>query len=218
MAVGALLVLAAMILYVPVSRSLVDQGVVGQQTLSEAVNYDFDVMNTANAGYGIAAPQMNTDVVLVTGSGPGNNTPVAIPAAGSAQGNGLFWDWTIPAGGATTSCAGLQVVAGANGHGGNERLVSYEEVPGGSCTAAALDTAANWDIETVLPSVTPGAAAPITVTAAQNCDPRGSQIVGNPVLHPLVSLQLPIPPLLTGGFFAHLADQVPVNVCLHNLP
>ncbi|WP_363321427.1 prepilin-type N-terminal cleavage/methylation domain-containing protein, partial [Acidiferrobacter sp.] len=50
MAVGALLVLAAMILYVPVSRALVDQGVVGQQTLSEAVNYDFDVMNTANAG------------------------------------------------------------------------------------------------------------------------------------------------------------------------
>ncbi|MDA8119079.1 MAG: hypothetical protein M0Z85_03310, partial [Gammaproteobacteria bacterium] len=42
-AIGALLVLAAMILYVPVSRSLIDQGVVGQQTLSEAVNYDFDV-------------------------------------------------------------------------------------------------------------------------------------------------------------------------------
>ncbi|WP_363321115.1 prepilin-type N-terminal cleavage/methylation domain-containing protein [Acidiferrobacter sp.] len=218
MAVGALLVLAAMILYVPVSRALVDQGVVGQQTLSEAVNYDFDVMNTANAGYGILTPQVNTAVVLVTGSGPGYNTPVAIPPTGSAQGDGLFWDWTIPAGGATTGCAGLQVIKSANSNAGNERLVYYEEAPGGSCTATALNTASNWDVETVLPSVAQSSLAPITVTDAQDCDLRGSQIVGNPVLHPLVTLQLPIPKTLTGGLFAHQADQVPVNVCLSNLP
>ena len=217
MAVGALLVLGAMILYVPVSRSLVDQGVIGQQTLSEAVNYDFDVMNTANAGYGIPAPQVNTDAVLVTGTGPGNNTPVPIPAFGSAQGDGLFWDWAVPAGGATTSCAGLQVVASANGS-SNQRLVYYEEVPGGSCTAAAMDTAANWDTETIMSSVAPSGTAPVTVTAAQNCDLRGSQIAGSPVTHPLVRLQLPIPQTLTGGFFAHQADQVTTDVCLRNLP
>ncbi|WP_297391577.1 prepilin-type N-terminal cleavage/methylation domain-containing protein [Acidiferrobacter sp.] len=218
MAIGALLVLAAMILYVPVSRSLVDQGIVGQQTLSEAVNYDFDVMNTANAGYGIANPQLNTDAVLVTGTGPGSNTTVLIPSKGSAQGNGIFWDWSIPAGGAPTGCAGLQVIKGANSNSGNERLVYYEEAPGGSCTATALNTASNWDVETVLPSVAQSSLAPITVTDAQDCDLRGSQIVGNPVLHPLVTLQLPIPKTLTGGFFAHQADQVPVDVCLHNLP
>ena len=218
MAIGALLVLAAMILYVPVSRSLIDQGVVGQQTLSEAVNYDFDVMNIANAGYGITSPQLNTDVVLVTGSGPGNNTTVAIPPKSRAQGNGIFWDWSIPAAGAPSGCAGLQVIKGANSNAGNLRLVYYEEVPGGGCTATAMNTAANWDIETVLPSVATSGLAPITITDAQDCDLRGSQIVDNPVLHPLVTLQLPIPKTLTGGFFAHQADQVPVNVCLSNLP
>ncbi len=219
MAVGALLVLAAMILYVPVSRSLVDQGVVSQQTLSEAINYDFDVMNMANAGYGVATPQLNTDAVLVTGTGPGNNTTVSIPSIGAAQGDGVFWDWTVPAGTGTPSCAGLQVVASANGKAGQERLVYYEEAPtGASCTAAAMNTATNWDTVTLLPSVTAGASAPITVTAGQNCDLRGSQIAGNPVLHPTVALSLPIAKALTGGFFAHQADQAPVSVCLRNLP
>ncbi len=222
MAVGAFLVLAAMILYVPVSRSLVDQGVISQQTLNEAVNYDFDVMNMANAGYGVATPQVNTDVVLVTGTGPGNNTPVSIPASGSAQGNGIFWDWTMSPLTGTQNCAGLQVVASANGKAGEERLVYYEEAintPGVtvSCAASAMNTAKNWDTVTLLPSVAVGATPPITVTAGQNCDLRGSQIVP-PWLHPTVTLRLPIAKTLTGGFFAHQADQAPVSVCLRNLP
>ena len=218
MAVGALLVLAAMILYVPVSRSLVDQGVVSQQTLTEAVNYDFNVMNMANAAYGVAAPQLNTDVVLVTGTGPGHNATVALPSSGAVQGDGLFWDWVAPAATGVAACAGVQVVPSANSAAGNERLVYFEEAPGGACTPAAMNSAGNWDTVTLLPSVTTGATAPITVTAAQNCDLRGSQIAGNPVLHPVASLNLPIATTLTGGFFAHQADQAPVSVCLHNLP
>ncbi len=222
MAVGALLVLTAMILYVPVSRSLVDQGVVSQQTLGEAVNYDFDVMNMANAGYGLTNPQLNTAVILVTGTGIGNETPVAIPPKGSAAGNGLFWYWVSPVGGTVQSCAGLQVVASANPPAGqaptNERLVYYQEAAGGSCAAGTFNQVGNWDVETILPSVASSNATPITVLDGQNCDLRGSQIPNNPVLHALVSLSLPIPKTLTGGFYGHLADQVPLNVCLRNLP
>ncbi len=232
MVIGALLVLAAMVLYVPVSRSLIDQGVIGQQTLGEALNYDFDVMNSGNAGYGITAPQVNTDLVLVNGSGPGANVAVPIPASGSAQGNGIFWDWDSPVGGATVSCAGLQVVKSSNPQSSNDRLVYFEEAPangtsaGGSCTATAMNTAANWDVVTVLPSVATTNLTPIVVTAAQNCDLRGSQILltnpsappTSPIFHPLVSLQLPVAQILTGGFFSHTADMAPVNVCMRNLP
>ena len=228
MVIGALLVLAAMVLYVPVSRSLIDQGVISQQTLSEAINYDFDVMNSANAGYGIGAtstpqgPQVNTDLVLVQGTGPGNNATVPIPTSGSVQGNGLFWDWQSPPGG-TTVCAGLQVVAGTTvAVSGNDRLVYYQEAPGGTCTSAAVamntNTAGYWNTVTIIPSIATTITAPITVIAAQNCDLRGSQIIGNPVLHPMASLVLPIATTLTGGFFAHLADQAPLTVCMHNLP
>ena len=218
MAIGALLVLAAMILYVPVSRSLVDQGIIGQQTLSESFNYDFDIMNSANAGYGVATPQVNTDVMLVTGTGPGSNAVVPIPTtSGSAQGNGFFWDWATPVG-SPVSCGGLQIVASANTQNGHQRLVYYQEVPTGGCTAAAMNSATNWNTVTLMPSVAIGATPPITVTAAQNCDLRGSQFAGNPIQHPLVSILLPIHSTLTGGFFAHMADQVPVTVCLHNLP
>lgn len=218
MVIGMLLVLAAMVLYVPVSRSLIDQGVIGQQTLSEAVNYDFDIMNTANAGYGIPSPQVNTNVILVTGSGPGNNTSVPIPSSGSAQGNGLFWNWVSPIATGVQGCAGVQVVASTTAHTTNERLVYYEEVSGGSCSPGFFNSPTNWDTVTLLPSVAASGTAPLTVTAAQDCDLRGSQIVSNPVLHPLVTFQLPIAQTLTGGFFGHLADRAPVTVCLHNLP
>ncbi|MHB1512144.1 MAG: PilW family protein [Acidiferrobacter sp.] len=217
MTIGALLVLAAMVLYIPVSRSLVDQGVVGQQTLSEAVNYDFDVMNMANAGYGIQTPQTNTDVVLVSGSGPGGNATVAIPTNGTAQGNGMFWDWLSPVTAGTVRCAGLQVVAGANGNSGNDRLVYFLEAAGGSCTPAAMNTKTNWDMVTIVPSVAVSNIAPVTVSAPQDCDVRGGQF-SSPVQHPLVRLQLPVATTLTGGFFAHGTDLAPTTVCLRNLP
>ncbi|MHB8254557.1 MAG: PilW family protein [Acidiferrobacter sp.] len=224
MVIGALLVLAAMFLYVPVSRSLIDQGVIGQQTATEAMNYDFDVMNSANAGYGVLTPQVNTDVVLVTGTGPGNNTAVPIPASGSAQGNGLFWDWVSPISQGVVNCAGLEVVASANPNPNNtnDRLVYYEQIPtpGQTCTAAtAMNSATAWDAITVLPSIATNNTIPaMKVVAAQNCDLRGSQFIGNPVTHPLVVLQLPIATTLTGGFFSHSGDSVPVAVCLRNLP
>ena len=221
MAIGALLVLAAMVLYVPVSRSLIDQGVIGQQTMTEAINYDFVIMNSTNAGYGVVpTAQVNTDLILVTGTGPGANNPVSIPASGSAQGNGLFWDWISPISPSpgTQNCAGLQVIASSTANSGNNRLVYYQEVPGGTCTAAAMNMAANWNTVTILPSVATTNVTPITVLMGQNCDLRGSQITGNPVLHPTATLQLPIASILTGGFFGHLADQVPVTVCLPNLP
>lgn len=217
MTIGALLVLAAMVLYIPVSRSLVDQGIVGQQTLSEAVNYDFDVMNMADAGYGVATPRTNTDAVLVSGPGPGGNATVVIPSNGTAQGDGVFWDWISPVTTGTVRCAGLQVVAGANGKSGNDRLVYFEEAAGGSCTPAAMNTKTNWDMVTIVPSVAASNTAPITVSAPQNCDVRGGQF-SSPVQHPLVRLQLPVATTLTGGFFAHSADVVPTTVCLRNLP
>lgn len=224
MAIGALLVLAAMVLYVPVSRSFLDQGVVSQQTLSEAVNYDFDVLNIGNAGYGVVSPKVNTDLVLVRGTGPGNNSSVAIPTSGTGvvAGNGVFWDWETPAGSGNLQCAGLEVVAGNTTTTSNERLVYYEEATNGSstpsCTGSYWNSASNWDAVTVVPSVASGTSNPIQVYAGQDCDLRGSQIAGNPVLHTAAYFDLPIAKTLTGGFFAHAADKAPVAVCFHNLP
>ena len=221
MAVGALLVLLAMVLYVPVSRSLLDQAAVSQQSLAESLNYGFDVMNSANAGYGVAAPAINTNVVLVSGTGPGNNTQIVIPANGSAAGNGLFWSWETP-GTATLQCAGLQVVPGTVGASHNDRLVFFEQIPGGgSQTATTCGTGmenANWDIVTVVPSIGASTTAPITVATQQNCDLRGSQIAGHPVLHPAATFLLSVAQTLTGGFYAHKADLVPISVCLGNIP
>lgn len=231
MAIGVLLVLAAMTLYVPISRSLIDQGAISQQTMSEAINYDFDVMNTANAGYGIGTltgppptataattAVLNTDLVLVTGGGVGSNVAVTVPPSSSAQGNGVFWDWESPPGG-TPACAGLQIIPSTTAS-GNDRLVYYQEVSGGTCTNAlsAINAQGNWNVVTVIPSIATTNATPITVTTNQNCDLRGSQFVNNPVLHPLMSLQLPIAATLTGGFFAHTQDIAPTTVCLRNLP
>lgn len=217
MAIGGLLVLMAMVLYVPVSRSLLDQAAISQQSMSESVNYEFDVMNSANAGYGIVNPQVNTNLILVNGTGPGNNTAVPIPTNGSATGNGLFWNWQSPVASGVLSCAGLQVIASTT-QSGNERLVYYQEIPGsGTCTGTPWNTPANWDVVTVVPSIASGAVTPIQVTMNQNCDLRGSQIAGHPVLYPAVSLQLPIAGTLTGGFFSHTFGLVPVTVCMRNL-
>ncbi len=219
MAIGALLVLMAMVLYVPVSRSLLDQAAVSQQSLAESLNYDFDVMNVANAGYGVLNAAVNTNVVLVTGNGPGNNAQVVIPTTtGSVQGTGLFWSWADPAGATTLACAGLQVVPGTVAGSGNDRLVYFEEVAqNGSCTGAFWNTPGNWDTVTVTPSIAVST-APVTVATGQNCDLRGSQIANYPVLHPAATFLLPVAATLTGGFFAHKADLVPVSVCLRNLP
>ncbi|MDA8390483.1 MAG: prepilin-type N-terminal cleavage/methylation domain-containing protein [Gammaproteobacteria bacterium] len=219
MAVGTLLVLMAMVLYVPVSRSLLDQAAISHQSMDVSLDYDFDVMNSANAGYGVLNPAVNTNVVLVTGNGPGNNAQVPIPATGSAVGTGLFWSWAEPANSTTLVCAGLQVVPSTVATSGNDRLVYFEEVAqNGVCTGSFWNTQGNWDTVTVAPSIAATATAPITVAMGQNCDLRGAQIANYPVVHPAATFLLPIAATLTGGFFTHKTDLVPVSVCLRNLP
>lgn len=225
--VGLLLVFAAMMLYVPVSRSLLDQAAIAQQTHSEGVGYDFNVINLSNAGFAIAAPTLNTDLVLVANSttgGVAQNTQVPIPATGSASGVGVFWDWANTPGG-PLSCAGIELtpppqapLAGSNSH--DYSLTYYQEVANGSCTGSYWANAANWNSVTVLPDAYVATGSnPVTVTTGVGCETRDAQFI-KPVLHPQVLFNTAIASVLSAGFFAHgsgsTSNVVPSLVCLTN--
>jgi len=225
--IAMLLIVAALMLYVPVSRSLLDQSAIAQQTHSEGVGYDFSVINLTNAGFAIAAPALNTDLVLVantTTSGIAQNTKVAIPSTGSASGIGVFWDWASGPGG-VISCAGIELtppprapLAGSNSQ--NYSLTYYQEVSGGSCSGSYWSNAANWNSVTVLPDAyVPAGSNPITVATGIPCEVRDAQFV-KPVLHPQVTFNTAIAAVLSTGFFAHgtgsTSNMVPSLVCLTN--
>lgn len=213
-AISLLLILAALTLYVPVSRALLDQTAIARQTHAQGTAYDFHILNITSAGFGVTQPTVNTDLVLVM-----NGTQVTIPPSGSASGNGLFWDWQ-PVPGGTPTCGGVAVAAATTASTTNQSLLYYVPTASNSCTgnywstAQGPNSATYWNTLVVMPDLTSGA-QPLSVSMGTACQARDS-LLQPPILHPQVRFLLPVAQLLTQGFFQHSGQQVPGTVCLAN--